>query len=173
MPRGLAPRIIYFQNSEIPEPEWVGESIFLTDSTDVLKLENSKAFLKANAGASMYLTGVGNVKVKYNVKDNKSTIRINKKDSLNFIVNAGQNGVNPQSVVKIIKLLTNKPKKRYYVAAKSGTFTGTSSETLNLVSFTAKKHGQNSYLISVPKIEIGEYAIVVNESLDWNLFGID
>ncbi len=159
------------ETTSIPEPEWAGEAIFV-DNGKVVKLESQKAFIKANASASMYIVGVGNVKSKFVVKGKTSPVRLKQKKDLTFIVNADGNSVNPKTVVQIVKL-QSKRKKRFYIGGKTGTFTGTKMGDLELVPFKAKKYGENSYKIFVPKIEDGEYTIIINGSMDWNLFGIE
>jgi len=163
-------QFIYSQT--IAEPEWSGEAIFVNDST-WHKLEAKKAYIKASAGAAVYLTGVGKVKTRIMVPENKSDIRIAKTEDLEFIINSGQNDINPNSIIHVVKLNTDKKNKRYYISGESGTFTGVKTGDLDLVEFKAKKYGETSYLINVPEITPGEYALIVNNSYDWNLFGID
>jgi hypothetical protein len=160
------------QKSETDEPEWVGQAIYL-DNGKITELESQKAYIKANASASMFIVGVGKVKSKYIVKGNKSDVRIKSSKNLSFIVNAGTNSMNPKSVFKIVKLLTKKKNKRYYIGSSAGTFTGSKVGDLELITFRAKKYGKSSYKIEIPNIENGEYALIVNSSMDWNLFGIE
>jgi hypothetical protein len=160
------------QQSEINEPEWIGQAVYLNNG-ETLELESQKAYLKANASASMFIVGVGKVKSKWMVKGNKSNFRIKSNNNIKFIVNAGSNGLNPKSVITIVKLLTDKKNKRYYIGSSSGTFTGSKSGDLDLVTFKAKKYGKTSYEVTIPNVGDGEYVMIINGSMDWNLFGIE
>jgi hypothetical protein len=154
------------QQSEINEPEWIGQAVYLNNE-ETSELENQKAYLKANASVPF-----GKVKAKWMVKGNKSNFRIKSNNNIKFIVNAGSNGLNPKSVIKIVKLLTDK-NKRYYIGATSGAFTGSKSGDLDLVTFKAKKYGKTSYEVTIPNVGDGEYVMIINGSMDWNLFGIE
>ena len=160
------------QELEINEPEWSGQAVYVNDGESI-ELESQKAYIKANASASMFIVGVGKVKAKYMVKGNTSNVRIKSNNNLTFIVNAGSNSLNPNSVFKIVKLLTKKKNKRYYIGSSAGTFTGSKTGDLDLVPFRAKKYGKSSYKIEIKNITDGEYALIVNSSMDWNLFGIE
>ncbi len=157
---------------ETDEPEWVGQAIYLNDGK-ITELESQKAYSKVNASASVFIIGVGKATAKYMAKGNKSTVRIKSNNNLSFIVNAGSNSMNPNSVFKIVKLLTKKKNKRYYIGSSTGTFTGSKTGDLELVTFRAKEYGESSYQIEIPNIADGEYALIVNGSMDWNLFGIE
>jgi len=160
------------QQSGIKEPEWIGQVVYV-DNQETLELESQKAYFKGNESASVFIIGIGKYKEKWMVKGNKSSFRIKSNNNIKFIVNAGSNELNPKSVIKIVKLLTNKKNKRYYIESSYGTYTGSKSGDLDLVSFKAKKYGETSYEVLIPNVGDGEYAMIINDSIDWNLFGIE
>ena len=73
------------------------------DSTFATPLPCESAYVKAKAGASLFLTGIGKVKTYYYIKGVKSSLEIDKKTS-NIIINTG--GTSPQQTLSIIKLET-------------------------------------------------------------------
>ena len=160
------------QKDSIKEPEWTGDAVFL-DNQKTIKLEKKKSFIKTSTNAAMAITGIGRIKSKRVVKGNKSPVKINKNKNLIFIFNFGSNTVNPNSIFEIVKLLTNKKNKRYYIDSSNGIIGGEKHNLYESIPFKAVKYGKYSYKIEISNIPNGEYAIIANKSQNWNLFAIE
>jgi len=133
----------------ITEPEFSGTAVFVNDTigSGVL-LEQQTATLEE-----------GILTLKYEVKVCCSTVFADTTNS-QFIVRVSDNSINPQDQISIIKLKIEKTKR---------TWNATKPET---VEFKVKKYGAGSYLITVPKFTLGQYAILFKNSNTVNLFGV-
>ena len=138
-----------FKNIRIIEPEFSGTSVFVNDSigSGVL-LEQQTATMEE-----------GIVTLKYAVKVCCSTVFA---DTINseFIARVSDNSINPYDVLSIVKTKIENNKR---------TWKFSKPET---IEFKATKYGINSYLITVPKFTIGQYAICFKNSNSVNLFGV-
>jgi hypothetical protein len=137
------------KNIRISEPEFSGTAVFVNDTIGKgILLEQQTATLSESF-----------VTVKYSVKVCCSTTFA---DTINsqFIVRVSDNSINPQDQISIIKLKIEKSRR---------TWNATKPET---VEFKAKKYGASSYLITVPKFTLGQYAILFKNSNTVNLFGV-
>ena len=141
------------------EPDFEMEPyVFNTaDSTFETPLPCENAYIKAKAGASMYLTGFGKIKTYYYIKGLNSSLEIDKKTS-NIIINTG--GTSPQQSLSIIKLEILESKRRWK-AGEAGSFTGASVNEENSVVLRYKKYGDDSVIISTADLEPGEYCLVI------------
>ena len=162
-----------FGQITVAEPEYTGTIVYV-DIDQAKPLEKQKATTKTKTDASLYITGIGKVKVLNNFNISRSTVRIAKRDSLTFIVQAGGNGVDPKEFIGVLKLEQNLKKNlRFFEVLSSGTFSGTRSNDLSGIPFAAKKYGEKSYLINIQKQLVpGEYAITM-DGVTFSLFGVD
>ena len=136
------------QNIRITEPEFSGTTIFVNDSIgNGVLLEHQTATME------------GIVTLKYAVKYCCSTVFA---DTINsqFIVKVADNSINPYDLISIVKLKIESTKRSWKYSKP---------ET---IEFKAKKYGTSSYLISVPKFTLGQYAICFKNSNSVNLFGV-
>jgi len=136
------------QNIRITEPEFSGTTIFVNDS-------NGNGILLEHQTATME----GIVTLKYAVKYCCSTVFA---DTINsqFIVKVSDNSINPYDLISIVKMNIENSKR---------TWKYSKPET---IEFKAKKYGTSSYLITVPKFTLGQYAICFKNSNSVNLFGV-
>lgn len=163
---------LWGQELTIKEPEWQGNVLYVDSTNEGVKLEMQKSYLKTKAGASMYVVGVGKIKSKSHVNGVTSNLLIPRTENLQFIVKNSTNEVDPSSLINIFPLERG-TKTRFVEVASTGTFSGAENMNINYVSFSAKKYGESSYLITIPKIKNGEYAITLaNTSGDFNLFTV-
>ncbi len=138
------------QNIKIKEPEFIGSIIFISDSTNVLTLTPQEGVVKTDRGFSKN-SGY------YFINGCCSSIQINKKNNLFFIAKFSENSIDPFSII-IINHLTQDKNIRLIGSFSKG-------ETKELrISFLCKKYGNSSYLIEIPSIEVGEYAISTGKS---------
>ena len=130
------------------EPDFEMEPyVFNTaDSTFATPLPCESAYVKAKAGASLFLTGIGEID----------------KNTSNIIINTG--GTSPQQTLSIIKLETLDTKRRWKTG-EAGSFTGASSNEDNSVVLKYKKYGENSVIVSTSALEPGEYCLAITNMM--------
>ena len=145
------------------EPEFEMEPYVFNsaDSTFEAALPCESAYIKAKAGASMYLTGIGKIKAYYYIKRASSSLAIDKNVS-NIIINTG--GSSPQQTLSIIKLECVSSKRRWKTS-EIGTFTGASTNEDASVVMNYKKYGENSVIISTVNLEPGEYCLAITNMM--------
>jgi hypothetical protein len=137
------------KNIKITEPEFSGTTVFVNDTVgNGVLLEQQTATLEK-----------GIVAIKYVVKVCCSTVFA---DTINsqFIVRVPDNSLSPYDEIHIIKLKIENSRR---------TWNYSKPET---VEFKAKKYGTSSYLITVPKFTLGQYAILFKNNNTVNLFGV-
>lgn len=163
---------------EVKEPEYLGDIIYVSKGHST-PLEKQKASISTKAGASVYATGIGNVKSRNVVKGLKSPVRVDPQSQISFIVKVENNKINPKELINVFKLEQKEKKKadkccRFIELSNSGTFTGVSSNDHDFLDFKAKKYGESSFYITLFfPIEPGEYAITIEGTRQtFNLFGI-
>jgi len=137
------------KNIRITEPEFSGTAVFVNDTIgNGILLEQQVATLEE-----------GFVTLKYAVKYCCSSVFA---DTINsqFIVRVSDNSINPYDVISIIitKIENTKRTWKYSKHEK--------------VEFNAKKYGTSSYIISVPRFNLGQYVICFKNSNSVNLFGV-
>ena len=137
-----------FKNIRITEPEFSGTGVLVNDSigTGAL-LEQQMASME------------GMVTLKYAVKVCCSTVFA---DTINseFIVRVSDNSINPYDVFRIVKTKIENSKRTWKFSNPEN------------IEFKAKKYGTSSFLITVPKFTIGQYAICFKNSNSVNLFAV-
>jgi hypothetical protein len=99
-----------------------------------------------------------NNSIKYKIDEDASNVICNVDENLKFLI---KNTENKDLNIKIIKL-----------DKKNNVQQNTANKLLNEVVFKTTKEKQY-YTITIPKIEKGTYAIIINNSLTWNLFKIN
>jgi hypothetical protein len=137
-----------FKNIRITEPEFSGTAVLVNDTI------GSGALLEQQM-ASME----GMVTLKYAVKVCCSTVFA---DTINseFIVRVSDNSINPYDVLSIVKTKIENSKRTWKFSNPEN------------IEFKVKKYGTSSYLITVPKFTIGQYAICFKNSNSVNLFAV-
>ena len=111
------------------------------------------------------------------VKNCCSNVRIKKRTSLSFLLPYIER-VNPQEYIKILKLKKGKKTRNIKQYDMNVHVFGDATEK-NLdndyIKYTYIKYGQRSYLVTIDKLEPGEYAITINSdrSGTFYLFGVD
>jgi len=161
------------QTTQIQEPEWVSNVIYVNDIVgNGIALEKQKIYSSTKTSTSLKLIGVGKVSGENCVKGEESPIEIRLANSLQFIVKAESNKVDPAILINIIELESSKD-KRCIELASINSLGDSRSGDMDYVSFTAKKYGESSYLITIPEIKIGEFAIILDGYANvYNLFQV-
>ncbi|MBZ0327187.1 MAG: hypothetical protein K8F54_06240 [Altibacter sp.] len=170
-----ATTFVYSQDISIPEPEFIGEIVYVASDNNPVDLEMQTASIRSGKSVGRMVTGAGKNKVLVVVKGAKSPVRIKKSDTIYFVYNNGSNDITPRKVIQLLEFESEK-KTREYLFANSSNLTGqTTQGELNLINYKAKKYGETSYLIIVSNLPVGEYAFFLGdeESRDAYLFGVD
>lgn len=176
----IFPSICLAQQITLPEPEFVGNVVFVSNNEGV-ELEKQKVSSRTSASAGLILFGLGSVSSKLIVKGKQSPVRISAGYDLKFIVRVLDNMFDPFDKIEIIKFSSEGQERRLKIASV-GTFESPNSGDVYRVRFKAQKYGTSSYLVTIPSISPGEYAFNVNivskennstGSSTFYLFGID
>lgn len=145
------------------EPEFLEETLLLTSDSEGVILKRESGYVKAKAGASLYLIGIGKVKSRLTIDGNKSVNEVKAKRSARLILKAKDNKTDPNSFINIFKFDIYKNKERRYQLAEVGTLSASKSNNLASIEFKAKKYGESSYLIQLEDLEPGEYGIIIGD----------
>ncbi|MDR1983609.1 MAG: hypothetical protein LBQ28_02145 [Prevotellaceae bacterium] len=158
--------VFSYAQDNIAEPDFIGEVIAVKNGEPAGLLEKSTVKLKTNAGASLYLTGFGAVKTRISIEGCCAKTTFKSSDEIQFIVKAVDNNTDPISIISVFKFDEKKKERRAELSSAS-TF-GASSNNLDYLSFSAKKYGENSYIITLSEKPAGQYGITVKNpnSLD-------
>lgn len=105
----------------------------------------------------MYIVGIGSVKTKINVEGSSSKIKVAQGDDFQIIVKAVDNQSDPMSIINVFQFDVSKSARKAEMASLA-TFGGQNNNKLKLVEYTAKKYGENSYILT--EVELMRQAIV-------------
>jgi hypothetical protein len=156
----LASVCLFSYSQEAEEPDFVGEVLLLKNGTALGILEKNPVKVKTKAGASVYLTGIGSVKSRITVEGCCAKTTVKSSDDFKFIIKAVDNITDPLAVISIFKFEEKKNERRAEVSSAS-TFGGGSSNNMNYLTFSAKKYGTSSYIVTVNEKNAGQYGITV------------
>jgi hypothetical protein len=155
------------QDIKIKEPEFIGNVVFVNDSIgDGLPLEFQQGQLKVKSNGASFIPGAslvaGKTSTRYYVDGVTSPVVLTQKSDLKFIVRPTSNLLDPVTTVKIYSMKVIK-KSRTIELASYSSLGRQNDSNIKMIAFKGKKYGQNSYLIDIPTIEPGEYAISTTE----------
>ena len=140
------------------EPEFIGEAFLLDEQGSYTQLDKEMAAY--TRGISFRENSFDALSLE--ITGGKAQTRISKEQPLTLIVRAADNNSDPLSIVRIYRLRAKKKKRTTVLSENnSGTLLKSRTHTKNQLSFTGKKYGTSSYLLSIKDIEAGEYGIVV------------
>ena len=140
------------QTIKVKEPEFSGTAIFVNDTIgDGILLEQQTATM-------------GKVKL----RSKETSLEVNSccstvfADSINsqFIIRVSDNSIKPDDAISVVKMNIENSKRSWKFSKP---------ET---IEFKATKYGTSSYLITVPKLPIGQYGIYFKNTYIVNLFGV-
>jgi hypothetical protein len=140
------------QTIKVKEPEFSGTAIFVNDTI-------GSGVLLEQQTATMGKVKLRSKETSLEVNSCCSTVFA---DTINsqFIVRVSDNSIKPDDVISIVKMNIENSKRSWKFSKP---------ET---VEFKAKKYGTSSYLITVPKLTIGQYGIYFKNTYSVNLFGV-
>lgn len=146
----------------ITEPDFAGEVFAVKQDNNVVNLEKNTVQIKTNAGASVYLTGIGKIRSRIAISGCCSKVRFSASEPVQFIVKAVDNKTDPISIISFFTLDNgNKKERRAELASASTFFGGVSENNLKYLDYSAKKYGESSYLITLKEQPIGEIGVTV------------
>ena len=141
----------------VTEPEFDQEIAVVTseNSSVLLPLEHGKVKTSSNIGLAML--GIEKTSMYLEFEGAMSPVTLSRvayNGDLHCILSWKDNDVNPKRIIQILPLEIKK-NRRIYNGLKSNSFTSTSEAfTQNSVKFTAKRYGEHSYLITIPRSEL-------------------
>ncbi len=141
----------------VTEPEFDQEISVVTseNSSVLLPLEHGKVKTSSNIGLAML--GIEKTSMYLEFEGAMSPVTLSRvayNGDLHFILSWKDNDLNPKRIIQILPLEIKK-NRRIYNGLKSNSFTSTSEAfTQNSVKFTAKRYGEHSYLITIPRSEL-------------------
>ena len=117
--------------AQTQEPDFIGEVYHMDAAGHATLLEKQHAVMKTEAGASLYLFGIGKVKTKINVKNGRSSTRFPAADTLRLVVKAVDNASDPMTIVQVFRFKASSKSRKAEVSS-SGSFSGDSDNNLDL-----------------------------------------
>lgn len=139
------------------EPEFIGECLLLKPDQSTVLLEKH---MTQTRSSGVIITGFGSLKSKLQIEGCCSTTKVKSGDDIQFIVRAVDNNTDPMAIIKIFEFDANKKFRRAELASVNS-FGTTKTNKLHYLNFSAKKYGQNSYIITLKDKQPGEYGITV------------
>ena len=152
-----------------PEPEFIGEIVTVRPDGTVAKLEKQSVQMRTRANASAVIFGIGKAKTKLIIEGPKAGVRLTAGQPASFIVRAVDNATDPMSIINVFRFghalvfrFEAKKDKRMAEMASVSSFGSVKSNKLERLSFTGRKFGESSYLITLDETPAGEYGITVS-----------
>ena len=168
--------ILTAQTIRINEPQFDGNIIYANDTVgNGIQLEKLESITKASSTLKTLMNGKATI-MQY-VKNCCSTIRINQKETLNFLVPFIERR-DPVDYIKVFKMTSEKKIRTINTIENKMKVFGTGDPEqidTDFIKFTYNKYGERSYLITISSLGVGEYAVTVNSGKygTFYLFGID
>ena len=131
-----------------PEPEFIGEIVTVPSG-------------RTRANASAVIFGIGKAKTKLIIEGPKAGVRLTVGQPASFIVRAVDNATDPMSIINVFRFEAKKDKRMAEMASVSS-FGSVKSNKLERLSFTGRKFGESSYLITLDETPAGEYGITIS-----------
>lgn len=163
----IASSFFSFGQTAIKEPEYKGNMV-LVDGATGRPLEKQKMSGKAQTRFSKSQTLAI-------IQGLTSPVRINAGISLQILVRAQDNSVDPVQIINFFKLTADPDKKeRFLLLTRQVAFAAKEAMKIEMIPFTSDKFGTSSYLLTVGKLPPGEYALTLEGSREvFNMFGVD
>ena len=144
--------------SQENEPDFIGEAYLLN---------SEKSFIPLDKEIGDFTSGMSFSSNSWNAKSleiqgGKSQVRIKSGEPINLVVRAVDNNSDPLSIISIYKFKDSKKKRKVVLSEdNSGTLMKSRTNSKGMSRFNGKKYGESSYLITLNKLEEGEYGIIV------------
>lgn len=143
-----------------PEPEFIGEIVTVRPDGTVAKLEKQSVQMRTRANASAVIFGIGKAKTKLIIEGPKAGVRLTAGQPASFIVRAVDNATDPMSIINVFRFEAKKDKRMAEGLGQQ--FRQRETNKLERLSFTGRKFGESSYLITLDETPAGEYGITVS-----------
>ena len=150
---------------DVPESEFTETVFFVSTKNEPVKLEYNRASFKAKKNALSVFSGgkLGRSGTKLMVAGPSSTIHLEESDKMRFIYTAPDNSSNPDSKIVLYKFdLTPDQNRVTTVSENVGALAGDKSAFQNIVKYDVRKYKQTSYLLTIDKMEAGEYGFILD-----------
>lgn len=165
---------LHAQQIEIPEPDFSGIILLVRDQLSGEQLEKQKASSGSKASVGAALFGVAKAKGMNFVNGAKSPVRMNQTNSIRLIVKANDNLRDPMEVINLFSLEPDPDKDRRMIVTGTVNFNKSTAAAIEFLPFRASKYQSSSYLLEIPSLPPGEYALTLDGTRDvFNMFGVD
>ena len=151
---------------KIQEADFIGNvRAFNTSDKDsvVISLDRVVCELVGKATGSKIWWGVGSTRLHAKIPGKQSNCTMKLHEKYDLIVRVGNNDYDPMSQIAIFQITKNINSRRAELG-KVTKFDGkfNPSTIPNTIPFEGKKYGDHSYIISLPDMPVGEYAVLVS-----------
>lgn len=144
--------------AQVSEPNFIGEAVMILPDSTSKKLD--KEFAQFRTGISWSTNAWNALYLK--IESGRASLRLPNGSQPIIVVKAADNNSDPMSIISIYKFKAKKNKRETMIARSNENSTGSSyNVTKNLIPFSGAKYGESSYIIELPKLEPGEYGIIV------------
>ena len=167
--------VAFAQKLTNAEPEFVGQVLLVVDGdTQAKQLEKQKASTATKADIGPAIIHVRSGKGMNVVNGAASPVRTSKRTNVRLIVKVGDNSKDPADIVNLFKMQQDRGKEKRVLIVGKVLFNKSSSMDIEMLHFKASKYGTGSFLLELPEMEPGEYALTLEGSRGvFNLFGVD
>lgn len=146
---------------DISEPEFVGETLLVKQDNSSFPLEKTLAQNRTVASTGLILSGIGKVRSQIQIDGCCANLKIKKGEPVKLIVRNVDNQTDPLAIIQIFKFEVKKKYRRAELASYSS-LGSAKSNNLMYVSFTGKKYGTSSYILTLAALEPGEYGVTIS-----------
>lgn len=154
------------------EPQYVNQFFFLDSSSGkLMPLERQNANMKAKSKAF----GIGGSSSFYEIKGDKSKVRLKAGKPMEFVVRGIPRQIDPSQMIQMVQFNVKKGKRRWQFGGSGafGTNAGTTFDE-GAIMFNAAPYGKESLKISPAEpLEPGEYGISAAMGQQYFCFGVD
>ena len=165
----LFPMCCFAQNVSVPEPEFIGQALYLTSDSTAIPLQKEFGGFSAKTKGATFIPYAGmfagGMNMYLTVKGNTSPNVIMDTDTdLRLIIRVEDNNMDPEGNIRIMNFEQKKKERR--VRFMETKLTGTeTNESEAYLTYNAKKYGESCYLITIPESQLlngCEYGILTS-----------
>jgi len=149
-----------FAQSIVKEADFVGNVRVLNADSTTTNLDKYSAQVKTKATGSKIWWGIGSSKAFAVVPGTTSSSVFQSGQSIELLVRSTNNELDPTSIVQVFQYEVKGKNRRAHMGKVNNLY-GNSSIGLESMSFDGKKFGKSSYIITLPKLNAGEYGVYV------------
>ena len=165
---------VYAQSLTVKEPDFAGIILLIdADGVNFRKLEKQKVSGEAKQNIAWAILGVAKSK-QFNIATGASSPLRTDGKNLRLLVRSTDNLQDPSDVIRIVQMKSEPKKNRRSLLVGDLFFNKSTTQDYDFVNFEAVKYGSSSYLLQLPTLAPGEYALTLEGTRDvFHLMGVD